>query len=171
MGYKKILVAFDGSDGSMDALQHGIQHADEMDSELTVIHIAKVSNKSISGYGMAQGGPQGAAYMPTGTVPPATQPDRERNKQLATSAKREAIEKGEKVLQGAKNTLTKAHLQAQEEVLLGDPAKCICEHAQVNGIDLIVIGNRGLSGLKKLVQGSVSEKVTQHAPCPVLVIK
>ena len=43
--------------------------------------------------------------------------------------------------------------------------------AEELGADLIVIGSRGLSGMKRLVMGSVSESVVRHAPCPVLVMR
>jgi nucleotide-binding universal stress UspA family protein len=39
------------------------------------------------------------------------------------------------------------------------------------GADLIVIGSRGLSGMKRLLMGSVSESVVRHAHCPVLVVR
>lgn len=55
--------------------------------------------------------------------------------------------------------------------LTGNPAQEICDYANQHNFDLIVIGSRGLSGLKKLVMGSVSDQVTNHAECPVLVVK
>lgn len=53
----------------------------------------------------------------------------------------------------------------------GHPSTTIVNYAEENGIDLIVLGNRGLSGVKKLFLGSVSNRVVQDAPCAVLVIK
>jgi nucleotide-binding universal stress UspA family protein len=53
----------------------------------------------------------------------------------------------------------------------GYPATVIEEEAQRLGADLIVIGTRGLSGLKHLLLGSVAERVVQRAPCPVLTVK
>jgi nucleotide-binding universal stress UspA family protein len=52
----------------------------------------------------------------------------------------------------------------------GAPALRICEVAQAWQADLIVVGHRGLAGLKELVQGSVSNDVTHHAPCSVLTV-
>lgn len=47
----------------------------------------------------------------------------------------------------------------------------ICEYAKDHGIDLIIVGNRGLEGIKKVFLGSVSENVIQHSPCPVIIMK
>ncbi len=47
----------------------------------------------------------------------------------------------------------------------------IIEYATGNGMDLIVIGTRGLSGFRKLVLGSVSDGVVRHAHCNVLVVR
>lgn len=56
-------------------------------------------------------------------------------------------------------------------VLDGDPALVIEEFARVNDADFIVIGSRGLSGLKEMFLGSVSNHVLHKATCPVLVVK
>ena len=53
----------------------------------------------------------------------------------------------------------------------GYPATVIEEEATRLGVDLIVIGTRGLSGLKHLLLGSIAERVVQRAPCPVLTVK
>jgi nucleotide-binding universal stress UspA family protein len=53
----------------------------------------------------------------------------------------------------------------------GYPASVIEEEAQEREADLIVIGTRGLSGLKHLLLGSIAERVVQKSPCPVLTVK
>ena len=45
------------------------------------------------------------------------------------------------------------------------------EEAERQQADLIVIGTRGLSGIKHLLLGSIAERVVQKAPCPVLTVK
>lgn len=57
------------------------------------------------------------------------------------------------------------------EMIQGYPAKTIVEYAEAHHCDLIILGSRGLSGLKELVLGSVSHNVVQHASIPVLIIK
>jgi nucleotide-binding universal stress UspA family protein len=53
----------------------------------------------------------------------------------------------------------------------GYPASVIVDEAESRGADLIVIGTRGLSGLKHLLLGSIAERVVQKAPCAVLTVK
>lgn len=52
----------------------------------------------------------------------------------------------------------------------GDPSDIILDVAESEKADLIVVGNRGMSGIKRFVLGSVSSKVAHHAPCSVLVV-
>ena len=52
----------------------------------------------------------------------------------------------------------------------GQPHEFIVKEAKKKGIDLIVLGTHGRSGLKKLFLGSVAQKVIGHAPCAVLVV-
>ncbi|MBY0512300.1 MAG: universal stress protein [Gemmataceae bacterium] len=56
-------------------------------------------------------------------------------------------------------------------VLEGDPATEIARYAADAGIDVIVIGTHGRTGVDRLVMGSVAEKVMREAPCSVLVVK
>ena len=54
---------------------------------------------------------------------------------------------------------------------IGDPSDEIIRTAEEQHCDLIIMGSRGLSGIKSLVLGSVSDQVTHHAHCPVLIVK
>jgi nucleotide-binding universal stress UspA family protein len=62
-------------------------------------------------------------------------------------------------------------LEVEQCVREGYPATVIEEEAQRQEADLIVIGSRGLSGLKHLLLGSIAERVVQKAHCPVLTVK
>ena len=53
----------------------------------------------------------------------------------------------------------------------GDPADAILDVAEERGSDLIVVGNKGTSGAKRFLLGSVPNKVSHHAPCSVLIIR
>jgi nucleotide-binding universal stress UspA family protein len=53
----------------------------------------------------------------------------------------------------------------------GFPAEEILATAEARGVDLVVVGAPGLGGLKRLLLGSVSEKVLRYAKCPVLIVK
>ncbi|MDJ0704840.1 MAG: universal stress protein [Leptolyngbyaceae cyanobacterium MO_188.B28] len=66
-----------------------------------------------------------------------------------------------------------AHLPCQSdlEIVSGDPAEEIIRLANIYQADLIVLGSRGLTGLDRIVQRSVSGQVVAEAPCSVLVVK
>lgn len=57
------------------------------------------------------------------------------------------------------------------EVVQGNPAEEIVRLAHIYKSDLIVIGSRGLTGLDRVLRGSVSSQVVEEAPCSVLIIK
>ncbi|MBE9127956.1 MULTISPECIES: universal stress protein [unclassified Coleofasciculus] len=61
--------------------------------------------------------------------------------------------------------------QSQIEIVNGDPAIEIVRLAHIYQAELIIIGTRGLTGLKRILQGSVSSQVVADAPCSVLVVK
>ncbi len=52
----------------------------------------------------------------------------------------------------------------------GDPSDAIIAVAQDVGADLLVVGNRGMSGMKRFVLGSVPNRIAHHAPCSVLIV-
>lgn len=52
----------------------------------------------------------------------------------------------------------------------GDPAETVCDVAEAEGVDTIVIGNRGTHGKKRWFLGSVPNGVVQHSPCSVFVV-
>jgi nucleotide-binding universal stress UspA family protein len=53
----------------------------------------------------------------------------------------------------------------------GDPADAILDVAEERGSELIVVGNKGMTGAKRFLLGSVPNKVSHHAPCSVLIIR
>ena len=53
----------------------------------------------------------------------------------------------------------------------GDPADAILDVAEEKNADLIVVGNKGMTGAKRFLLGSVPNKVSHHAPCSVMIIR
>lgn len=80
----------------------------------------------------------------------------------------EARERAHEIVGHARDVLG---LQGSDTVVLrGAPGPAICGHAAEIGARVVVVGSRGLGGLKRAVLGSVSDHVIRHAPCPVLVV-
>mgnify|MGYP000235058783 FL=1 len=59
----------------------------------------------------------------------------------------------------------------ESKVLRGDAAEELVDYVRRDGFDLIVMGTRGLSGMKEIMLGSVSQKVLHAAACPCLTVK
>jgi nucleotide-binding universal stress UspA family protein len=59
----------------------------------------------------------------------------------------------------------------EKRVEVGDAATTICAVAEELGVDVIVVGTHGRTGLSRFFLGSTSEHVIRHAPCPVLVVR
>jgi nucleotide-binding universal stress UspA family protein len=66
---------------------------------------------------------------------------------------------------------TRRGWKVQPLLLKGNPAEQILKLATKQQADLLVLGSRGVSGLKAILLGSVSHKVVQHASCSVMVVK
>ena len=61
--------------------------------------------------------------------------------------------------------------EAATEIIIGNPAQEIVDHARRSDVDLIVMGSRGLSEFGELLLGSVSSQVVHHASCSVLIAR
>lgn len=62
-------------------------------------------------------------------------------------------------------------IDAETRTVTGDAADKILETAENEGVDLIVIGNKGMTGARRFLLGSVPNQVSHHAPCNVLIVK
>ena len=80
-------------------------------------------------------------------------------------------ESARKAFDAARAVIGDHDVVVEEEVLSGSPAEAIVEHARTLDQPTIIIGSRGLSGLKEMLLGSVSQRVLHHAQCPVTVVR
>ena len=67
--------------------------------------------------------------------------------------------------------ITAAGVEVTAYARQGDPAAALLDVAEERHADLIVVGNKGMTGADRFLLGSVPNKVTHHAPCSVLVIR
>ncbi|NLB52596.1 MAG: universal stress protein [Syntrophomonadaceae bacterium] len=87
----------------------------------------------------------------------------------------DTIEKGaremiENIIEKIKDEAAAGNVEITSEVTLGNPAAIIVEKSK-RDYDSIIIANRGLSGIKEIMLGSVSNVISHHAKCPVLLIR
>jgi nucleotide-binding universal stress UspA family protein len=143
MPYTKILVAYDGSKASEDAIYQAIMLA--QDNESTKLEVIIVN------------------HIPTIILGEAifTPPLGHEREMIAYS--QAIVEKAKYLLQDLPHKNVTLHY--------GNPAKVILEQAEETQCDLIVIGSKGHSGIMEFMLGSVSHNVVLHAKVPVLVVK
>jgi len=80
-------------------------------------------------------------------------------------------EAGRRIIAEAAQWAAAAGVQCETELAWGRVAEMICRVAAEQVCDLIVVGSRGLTGLKRLMLGSISNAVAAKARCPVLIVK
>jgi nucleotide-binding universal stress UspA family protein len=78
---------------------------------------------------------------------------------------------GKKVLAQVEKALSSSKVPINSMSVSGDAADMICEVAEREGVDLIVVGNKGMTGAKRFLLGSVPNQVSHHSPCNVLIVK
>ena len=167
----KVLLAYDGSEESQRALNHA-QHY--IDGELTLVTVVKDKQK-LHHVNMVMNSEINPVILNSGSYQyPIVRQDVVNLKEaelLKQGHEQEIQEEGEDILRSAKHILEQNYLTTKTKVLQGDPVKAICEYADVHDFNLIIVGSRDLPGVKKLVGGSVSQKIVREANCPVLVVK
>lgn len=147
MSYQHILMATDFSETA--------DHAIELGARLARLHQARVS--LVHAYDLFP--------MPSAvSYPAAMWTGADVDQQVRADAQRSLEEMARDKL---------ADLQPVEATVLNrtGPALAICDHAEEHGVDLIVVGTHGRTGVSHLLIGSVAETVVRHAPCPVLVAR
>ena len=77
----------------------------------------------------------------------------------------------EGVLTDATSASAASGVKVETRAVRGDPADALIEVAEQEGADLIVVGNKGMTGARRFLLGSVPNKVSHHAPCSVLIVR
>jgi nucleotide-binding universal stress UspA family protein len=81
---------------------------------------------------------------------------------------REQSSHGQDVLRSAVEALSGTGVDLESRVLSGPPAETLAEAAA--GADLVVVGSRGQGAVKRMLLGSVSDRLVHICPCPILVV-
>ena len=152
--YKKILVAFDGSEPSKRALDHAVNIAATWNSEVLILSVVPQVMMPVfpdEGFGAA---PLTAAQDMTDY--------QEKMKEIYGNA-----------LKDAENDIRNGFgdLKVKTLLLEGRPSSTIVEEAEKDGVDLIVIGSRGLGGITGWILGSTSRRVVESCTKPILIVK
>jgi nucleotide-binding universal stress UspA family protein len=164
--FHKILVAIDGSDASHDVFKTALDLA-KVDSaqrtlreraNLLILHVLSFEEQNSVSIPMSTG----LEYFQAADSQ-TLEIDRERWQTYEQQSLN--------LLKSLVDRATAAGAIAKFHQISGGPGRKICEFAESEEIDLIVMGRRCLSGVNEFLVGSVSNYVLHHAPCSVLIDK
>jgi len=145
------LVAVDGSEPSTEALEHALEVAAQMDASLTVGYA--VEPRVL----VEDSGEEAPTHAQVG--------DR-----IYTENIEVAEERGQDVLDDARDRASDVGIDIEATLLYGDPVESIVEYAEQSEIDGVIVGHRGLSERVEMV-GSVAKGLVEKATVPVTVVK
>ncbi len=148
---EKILLAVDGSESSRKAADKVAELVKSLESEVTLITVLESSDIKLR---------EVDAYIPDKTIEELREINREEMKK-----------KGKKVLKEAAEHFTGVDTKLKKIIKHGDPADVICDYAEENDIDMIVLADKGIGGIKRFFLGSITEKVVRHAQNSVMIVK
>ena len=153
--FKKILVTIDHSERNKYVFDSALSLAKATGATLMLLHIL---SEEQAGY------PQLPSYA---YYPILDNRDYEAYQEELANHRKWGLD----LLQSLTEKATEAGVPTEYSQLTGNPGRMICELALNWSADLILIGSRGLKGLKEMFLGSVSNYVTHHAPCSVLIVR
>jgi len=182
--FSKILVAFDGSKPSLDAVESAMEIGNKYNSSLIILHI-------LDGYKYP--------YLLSSVILAPTygsdklEKERQKFEELMNSLKEKynagnrkilAPENDNVILEGTNTTTTStgtadststdtAGSSFETAIIEAETsaASTIVDYAESKNVDLLVIGSKGRTGLKKMLVGSTASEVVKYAHCPVLVVR
>lgn len=145
------MVPVDGSKPSLDASVQAIDIAKRLDAELIALYVVSPDIRY--------------DYMEDIITP--------RLPRALKDVMMIAMQKGERHVKKVQQKASQRKVKVKTDVVIGVSSivKDIVGYAEKNRIDMIVIGSRGLSGIKKMLLGSVASGVVTYSHCPVLVAK
>jgi nucleotide-binding universal stress UspA family protein len=144
--FKSIVVGTDGSETATQAVKQAVELAKQINARVELV----------------------SAYEPV-----SDQRLREESTQVPDDLQwmvnpREDVDA---TLREAAELAEKAGVSVERFARQGDPADAILDVAEEQNADLIIVGNKGMTGAKRFLLGSVPNKVSHHAPCSVLIIR
>lgn len=154
--FDRILVAIDGIEDSQPIVKTALSLANPAITRLLLLHAIR---------------PEALAYPDMQATHLDVYPSLRRQMQLYLDELRDGGAKSLAQLRSLHAATIAAGVKADVAQPLGEPGQMICEQAYNWGADLIVMGRRGLTESSESILGSISNYVTHHAPCSVLIVQ
>jgi len=141
----QILVPVDGSPQSESALEYALEEFDDDDDQITVLNVID---------------PIEAGYTSQATVPGYSEEWFEQSRAAA-----------EELFEEAQSTADEYDETLGTATEVGRPSRTIVDYAEEAGVDQIVMGSHGRSGVSRILLGSVAENVVRRSPIPVTIVR
>ncbi|ADL43294.1 UspA domain-containing protein [Caldicellulosiruptor obsidiansis OB47] len=138
--YKKIVVAYDGSEHSKKGFEVALELAKMFESSIHIVSVAHI-------------------------------PDFVETKDELNGILNDARQYYEKIQQQAIERAKSEGIEINCTIVPGHPANGVVSFAESIKADLIIVGQRGRSGVARYIVGNVAENIVRHAHCSVMVIK
>ncbi|MFP4655833.1 MAG: universal stress protein [Methanohalobium sp.] len=143
--YKKILIATDGSENSKKAVESGVELASCTGAETHAVYVVSTHSR-------------------IGGIP-------QRGADWIKNVRFDLEEEGKKALEDVKKVGEERGVDVKTAILDGHPSDEIINFAEKNGVDLIIVGTLGKTGINRFLLGSVAQNVVTHAKGKVLVVR
>jgi nucleotide-binding universal stress UspA family protein len=140
---RNILVPIDFSEHADRALETAVSLAKAFEARVHLLHCYQIHVGGLSPYGLV----------------------------IPETLERDVRDAAARRLGELRDGVTSQGVAAESTVTPRFPSDAITDHAREINADLIVMGTRGLTGLKHVLLGSVAERILRTAPCPVLTVK
>ena len=148
----KILVPLDGSPTSMEAADYAIMLSTLHHAQIVLLHVLNV-----------------AEYYSSLQFFEVKQPIE--SKEIIEEAKKEA-NKWFNIVKKKIDGKSGKQIEVETSIIISQSTvKSILDFAEEKNVDLIVVGTRGRSGLKRLLLGSIASGIVTYSSCPVIVVK
>ena len=144
---KRIVVGTDGSDTAELAVAQAIDLANSTGASLTIVTAYEGASRA--------------------TIPAEERAEIPGDVQYETGPRQDI----NMILDRAAGQAERAGVEATTHARQGDPADALLDVAEETHADLLVVGNKGMTGAKRFLLGSVPNKVSHHAPCSVYIVR
>jgi nucleotide-binding universal stress UspA family protein len=144
MVFRNILIAIDGSRESDKAIEVAVELAVKLEAKVIFLHVINV--------------PEMGEVPGMGEKPDSAIRDR-------------LVDSGKRILEKATQSTKRKKVVTSEKISFGYPADTIVKEASALGVDLIAMGSRGTTGIRRVMIGSTAEKVLRWSSVPVLIVK
>jgi nucleotide-binding universal stress UspA family protein len=142
--YETIVVGTDGSPTARQAVAHAAQLAALCNARLHIVHAYRP--------------PQAMLVADVATIA------------VPADMHQHAAETAREICADAASEAKRLGATVEEHTVPADPGDALINMAEHVGADLLVVGNRGMSGVRRFVLGSVPNKVSHHSPCNLLIV-